>query len=239
MQNNLKKLITSRSIISSLTVIIAVMVLMTCATVMFEPYYTLAREENNQKSGTIEVTTPDETLFVLENMSPGDSVTGLLHVTITGTEPAYLWLKLERIGGLPPPGEPGDLYLQKLVEIRWDNLTIYSGPMEGLAEPISISDHSGPLLPGQPMEFNITISLPGPKTDNKYEGSTLQTRFVFYSKCGQVVEVPPEEPGLDPDPGPLLTCGSISLLLLAIIIVIYLLIRAISRRREGRSRHLP
>ena len=81
----------------------------------------------------------------------------------------------------------------------------------------------GPLRPGQTVDLDFSIFLPGRETGNEFQGSTVTTKIVLIAQCGNGEVVPPEEPGTDPgdDKKPkqphLPRTGSLSLIFTAIL----------------------
>lgn len=175
-------------------------------------------------------------LFELGNMHPGDTVTRVLTIVNEGDLPLFLRVRHERVDGNPLPGEPGDLYAQMTMTITCGERVIYSGPLNGLAEPLDLSAQTGPIRPGQAHHLEVTVHLPGPETGNEFQGSTLRTRFVFHADRGEGIEVPPEEPGTDPNPP---RCGSGCILLPILVLLAIIAYLAIKKRRSGRQDRLP
>ena len=75
-----------------------------------------------------------------------------------------------------------DVY--KRQTISWRGIILYSGPADGLAEPLNISARIGPVRPGQVLDLDFYIFLPGPPTGNEFQGSTVTTRIVLITACG-------------------------------------------------------
>ncbi len=189
-----------RRYLGSLLIVSGALLVLCCMLLLVQPFYTLAQEVDDEHPCRFTVS-PD-VLFEVGNMNPGDSIKRTLTVTKLGTVAAYIWMSHQWVDGDPLPGELGDLYGQLVITVTWQGKLLYRGPLDGLLEPINISALIGPIRPGQQIDLDFNIVLPGPETGNEFQGSSLKTRFVFYSQCAGEVEVPPEEPGTDPDPDP-------------------------------------
>lgn len=217
--------------LGSLLIAAGILIVLCCLMLMAQPLYTMAQEDGDNPC---RFTVSPDVLFEERNLNPGDTVSRTLTVTKLGTEPAYLWVRQEWLDGNPLSGEQGDLYNQIILIITWRGIELYYGLLSGLEEPLNISSIIGPLRPGQVMNLDFTVYLPGPQTGNEFQGSTLNTRFIFYTRCGTETEVPPEPPGTNPPELPP-TSGIIHLLLIFCGFVMIILGIMIKRKfaRDG------
>ncbi len=208
--------------IGSITIIIGAMLLLASILLLVQPLYTFASAEEESIQDRCQISVTPDTLFNLGNLNPGDSYERTITITKLGDLPAYLWVKHEWVAGNPLPGDAGDLFDQMVMTITWRDWVLYSGPLSGLAEPLNLSVLIGPIRYGQTLELIVSVFLPGPETGNEFQGSSLLTRFVFYTQCGGVTDIPPEDPGTDPGPALPPTSGSLKFLfiLLGIIMIV-------------------
>lgn len=184
--------------LGSPAVLVGVVILLAGLLLSIHPHYTLAGPAGENGNRRCRITVSPDALFELGNLNPGDSYSRTLTVTNAGELPAYLWLTHEWVEGDPLPGERGDLFSQLVMTISWRGITLYHGPMDGLDEPIDISAKIGPLRPGQKLDLDFDIFLPGPSTDNDFQGSTVTTKIILLTACSNGTEEPPERPGTDP-----------------------------------------
>lgn len=183
-------------------ILLGVLLLLAGLLLSVEPLSTLAGPAGEKGDRRCRITVSPDALFELGNLNPGDVYSRTLTVKNEGERPAYLWLGHEWVEGDPLPGGVGDLFSQLIMTITWREITLYSGPMDGLAEPLYISARLGPLRPGQRLDLDFSISLPGPSTGNEFQGATVTTRIILITACGNGEEEPPERPGTDPSPLP-------------------------------------
>ncbi len=190
-----------RSSFGSILIIIGAAMVLACL-LLVQPFYTFAQLTGDDEEWDCRITVSPDSLFKLDNLNPGDSHSRTLTVENVGKLPAYIWLKYEWVDGNPPRGQAGDLFSQLIMTITWRNIVLYSGSPEGLAEPLDVSLKIGPLRPGQTMDLDFFISLPGPETGNVFQGSTVTTRVILITACGTEEEEPPGPPGTDPPDPP-------------------------------------
>ena len=154
---------------------------------MAEPYYTWAQEQNNAHPCRVALD-PDDSLFELENMNPGDSTTKTVTVTKTGTSSANLYMTWDFISGDPTIGQEGSLFEQLILVISYKGEELYRGPMINgpqAGTPSALTDalYIAFLEHGDELELDFTVILPGPETGNEFQGSSLVTKIVFYTIC--------------------------------------------------------
>lgn len=182
----------------SIALILGVMFLLAGLLLSIHPHYTFAGPADTDGDQRCRITASPDALFKLGNLNPGDSYSRTLTIKNEGELPAYLWLTHEWVDGNPLPGEQGDLFSQLVMTISWRGITLYHGPLEGLEELLNISIQIGPLRPGQSLDLDFDIFLPGQSTGNDFQGSTVTTRMIILTACGDGTEEPPEKPGTDP-----------------------------------------
>ena len=235
LQNNEKIMnrIPRRSL-GSAAILLGAALVLTCLLLSVQPFYTLAGPAGENGERHCRITVSPDTLFELGNLNPGDSYRRTLTVTDEGDLPAYLWLRHEWVDGDPLPGEPGDLFSQLLLNISWRNITLYNGPAEGLAEPLNISAKIGPVRPGQTLDLDFFIFLPGPPTGNEFQGSTVTTKIILITACGNGEEDPPDPPGTDPPDLP--RTGGLTLVLLLLLGFIFILLGLLLKRKAAEEK---
>lgn len=209
----------NRRHLGSILILGGAVMLLVSLLLLTQPHYTYAGFEDETCDERCRIAVYPDSLFDLGNMNPGDCAERIITVEKLGDLPAYLWVMKERIGGTSLPGEPGDLYTQLEMTMEWSGMTLYSGPMDGLEEPLNISELIGPIRPGQVIEIQVSVYLHGPSTTNEYQGSTLQTRFLFHTECGTETEEPPLPPGATPPLPPTSGIASIALVITGIILI--------------------
>lgn len=244
LQNNEKMInrIPRRSL-GSMAILLGAMLVLACLLLSAQPFYTLAGPVDGNGDRHCRITVSPDTLFELGNLNPGDSYSRTLTITDEGELPAYLWLRHEWVDGDPLPGEPGDLFSQLSLTISWRGIILYSGPADGLAEPLNISARIGPVRPGQVLDLDFYIFLPGPPTGNEFQGSTVTTRIVLITACGTGEEEPPEPPGTDPpeddppkeDPPDLPRTGGLTLILLLLLGFAFILLGLLLKGKSVRE----
>jgi len=177
---------------------------------MVEPYYTWAQEEGHPCRVELE---PEEPLFELGNMNPGDTYEESVTVTKTGSAPAELFFAWEYIDadpGLDEDGnfKAGNLFDQLEMTIVSEGVEVFSGKMSdwqydsenpsrddvvNLTEVLDMNF----IEQGDEIVLDFKIHLPGPETGNEFQGSTLETRLVFFTICREDDPPPPPPPAPD------------------------------------------
>ncbi len=198
---------------SSKMIILGVLLVTISLLLMFQPLFTWAQELNNDRPCGVSLD-PTENLFELGNMNPGESRTETVTVTKTGEASADLYLTWDWVSGAPGPGDPGSLFEQLELVISHPGEELYRGPMVGgprAGDPVSIEDALFVLFMehGDEAELDFIVTLSGPRTGNEFQGSTLETKLVFYTICTEVPappvppveepQVPGEEVVIDPE----------------------------------------
>lgn len=185
-------------------------ILMVCISLvmMFQPLITWAQEQNNDNPCAIAID-PLEGIFQLDNMNPGDSFTETMTVSKIGPASANLYLTWDPVSANPPLEEAGNLFDQLLLMISLEEEVLYTGPMADgpvAGEPVEIGDtlFVAFMEQGDEIELLFNVVLPGPETGNQYQGSSLQTRVVFYTVCtedppDETIVVPPQTPEVIPE----------------------------------------
>jgi uncharacterized repeat protein (TIGR01451 family) len=171
---------------NKIVIILGALMILASLAWMAEPYYTWAQEQNNHPCRV--ALDPDETLFELENMNPGDETTKTVTVTKTGTSSANLYMTWDFISGTPTLGQEGSLFEQLILVISHNGNELYRGPMINgpqAGSPSQLTDalYIAFMKYGDQLELDFTIFLPGPETGNEFQGSTLITKVVFYTIC--------------------------------------------------------
>ncbi len=167
---------------------------------MFQPLFTWAQELNSGHPCAVTLD-PGVRFFELENMNPGDSTTSTVTVTKTGIASAWLYLTWDWVAGDPGLGEQGSLFEQLILVISFEGTELYRGPMVGgpiAGDPSKIEDALKIIYMdhGDEIALDFTVILPGPETDNEFQGSTLETKLVFYTICDDVPEIP-DQPAIN------------------------------------------
>ena len=170
---------------------------------MMEPYYTWAQEQNGHPCRI--ALQPEEPVFELDNINPGDTYEESVTVIKTGSSPAQLYFAWEYVDGDPEPGDEGSLFDQLKMIVLSEGIELFSGNMNdwqynsanpSIDDTINLTDalEMEAILQGEKITLDIRVHLPGPETGNEFQGSTLITRMVFFTICTG------EDPDLDPDP---------------------------------------
>lgn len=222
-----------RRSLGSMAILLGAMLVLAGLLLSAQPFYTLAGPAGENGDRRCRITVSPDSLFELGNLNPGDTYSRTLTVANEGELPAYLWLTHEWVEGDPLPGEPGDLFSQLIMTISWRHIILYSGPADGLAEPLNISARIGPARPGQVLDLDFYISLPGPPTGNEFQGSTVTTRIILITACGNGEEEPPERPGTDPSPLPQTDGFTLTLI---ILLGLSLIVSGLVLKRSGPAR---
>ena len=205
---------------NKLVILIGALMILAGLAWMAEPYYTWAQEQNDGHPCRVALD-PDDTLFELENMNPGDSTTKTVTVVKTGTQSANLYMTWDWISGTPARGQEGSLFEQLHLVISFEGQVLYSGPMSGApqaGEPSALSDALFIIFMehGDEIELDFTVSLPGPETGNEFQGASLVTKIVFYTICTEervrtpAIRIEKYTNGIDADvpTGPFVPIGS-------------------------------
>ncbi|NLC51484.1 MAG: hypothetical protein GX764_04160, partial [Firmicutes bacterium] len=134
------------------------------------------------------IVSPDDLLFELENLNPGDRETRTLTLKNDGEKKLYFHVSMDWLEGDPGVGELGDLYEQLLVTLFYKGKEVYCGSMKGLdgafaelQEPKK--DYMGVLEPGESEDLKFSVYLPGPETGNEFQGSSLKTEIIIKAFC--------------------------------------------------------
>ncbi len=183
----MKKYSSKMVILGSLLVIFSLML-------MFQPLFTWAQIVTDAHPCRVALD-PTENLFELENMNPGDIYSRTVEVTKTGTSSANLYMTWDFISGTPGLGELGSLFEQLILVISYKGDELYRGPMVGgprAGDPSSINDalYIAFMNYGDVLLLDFKVILPGPETDNEFQGSTLVTKLVFYTICSDEPDTP-------------------------------------------------
>ena len=174
---------------------------------MVEPYYTWAQEDGHPCRVELE---PEEPLFELENMNPGDSEEETITVIKTGSASAELFFAWEYIDGEPGLGEKGSLFNQLEMTVISEGVEVFSGKMSDWQydsenpsqnDAVNLTEvlEMGLMHQGDEITLDFKIHLPGPETGNEFQGSTLETRLVFFTICHEdpPPPPPPDDPGIN------------------------------------------
>ncbi|MDZ4132651.1 MAG: hypothetical protein U1E11_05885, partial [Dethiobacteria bacterium] len=176
-------------------ILVGAMMMLASLAWMVEPYYTWAQLQNDAHPCRVALE-PDESLFELENMNPGDITTRTVTVTKTGSSSANLYMTWDFISGKPFIGEQGSLFEHVILVIKHKEKELYRGPMMNGPQAGSPSKLNDALFIafmkfGDKLELDFTVILPGPETGNVFQGSTLVTKIVFYTICSDVEDTTP------------------------------------------------
>lgn len=202
---------------------LGLLLLLAGVALMFEPFYTWAQEQDEDHPCRIALD-PEDNLFVLENLNPGQSEERSITVLKTGSAPAELFFAWEYMEGDPPTGAVGSLFEQLEMTVRSGDTIIFDGVMgDWLYDSENPSrDNAVNLTSALGMDFirqgdeivlTFTVTLPGPTTGNVFQGATLLTRLVFFTLCegpqppGEDEDedeliIDPDDPQVTPDPAP-------------------------------------
>ncbi len=195
-----------RKKISSTAIILGLLLVASNLFFLAFPYYTFANPVEDSDCAI--AVSPPSGLFQLDNMNPGDENSATLTIINEGESPFTVHLGMKWTGGDPLPGEIGDLYNQITMVISYQELVFYDGLMSDLEGDKNDRDSLldlgylvGPIFPGEPIDLDFTVFLPGAETGNEFQGSMLQTTIFLLTSCGTVTEIPPEPPGTEPPGG--------------------------------------
>ena len=204
---------------NKIIVLIGAMMILASLAWMVQPYYTWAQEQNDAHPCRVALE-PDESLFELENMNPGDETTRTVTVTKTGTSSANLYMTWDFISGDPFIGEPGSLFEHLILVIKHKDKELYrglmmNGPQVGSPSQLTDALYIAFMEYGDELELDFTVILPGPTTGNVFQGSTLVTKIVFYTICSEeedttpVIDIEKHTNGVDADApsGPFIPIG--------------------------------
>ena len=188
---------------SKIMILLGALLLLIGLMLTFEPLYTWAQDSNHPCRVALD---PDDNLFELENMNPGDSTTRTVTVVKTGESSANLYMTWDPISEIAGLG--GGQLLEVLQLEIWETdeegnriRLIYSGLMadappfaddltenEIEARWIAFMEHNDVLY----LEFIVT--LPGPQTSNDYQNASHAANLVFYTICADIPPPPPPPP---------------------------------------------
>lgn len=170
---------------------------------MFQPLYTWAQIVTDNHPCRVALN-PDENLFKLGNLNPGDSYSRRVTVTKTGTSSANLYMTWDIINEFNTLGRSGKLSEMLFLEIwKTDSAgnrieDIYIGKMSSaphFAEDLTLAEIEARWIAF--MEYNdvlyleFIVTLPGPDTGNEFQGSFLEAELVFYTICDDVPDLRP------------------------------------------------
>jgi hypothetical protein len=180
---------------NKIIILIGALMILASLAWMVEPYYTWAQVQNDAHPCRVALN-PDESLFELENMNPGDITTRTVTVTKTGSSSANLYMTWDFISGKPFIGEPGSLFEHLILVIKHKDKELYRGPMmkgPQAGKPSKLTDalYIAFMKYGDKLELDFTVILPGSDTGNVFQGSTLVTKIVFYTICSDVEDTTP------------------------------------------------
>ena len=192
---------------NKLVILIGALMILAGLAWMVEPYYTWAQEQNSGHPCRVALD-PDDTLFELENMNPGDSTTKTVTVTKTGSSAAQLYFAWEYMEGDPELGEEGSLFDQLNMVITSDGTELFSGKMSdwkydrenpSINDTINLTEKLGmtAIRQGEEITLLFEVHLPGPETGNEFQGSTVTARLVFFTICNGTPPPPGERPRIN------------------------------------------
>ena len=130
---------------------------------------------------------PKGKLFDLKNMSPGDTRTATITIRNSHTTRYDLWMQAEERATV----NPGLLEIMEFTA-AYRGKVLYRGPADGL---VSGMIHLGRFRPGESGELEMTVHLPGPETDNRYQGKSAGVRWIFTARAGDDPVVEPVKRG--------------------------------------------
>lgn len=116
-------------------------------------------------------------IFGLENMKPGDTVTGTLTLTNTGSLPAsFSLVETSSVNGFSGTG--GANLSLEIVDTAAPGTTVYSGPFGGLVDGAATA--LGTWQPKESHEYQFTVKL-AQSTPNDDQGKTASAVYSWTS----------------------------------------------------------
>jgi spore coat-associated protein N len=131
-----------------------------------------------------------------EDVAPGDSATGTVTLSNTGSLAGTLSLSASELSDTPGPGGgPLSAQLQLVVEDLSAGSTVYNGPLTSLGT-LAL----GALGPGAAKPYRLTTSLPA-SADNSVAGASMSVAYTWTAEEAPPVDPPPPPP-VEPPVGP-------------------------------------
>lgn len=110
------------------------------------------------------------------NLNPGDFKNSRLKLTNTNEDEVTVWIRTN-ITARRPGSRGGDLAEVLHLLIKEGERTITDDSFDGAAGDDFVQ--IGTLDPGEVIYLDFTVTLPGPETGNKYQGSSLDANWTF------------------------------------------------------------
>ncbi len=129
---------------------------------------------------------PEGMLFNLMNMNPGDNRHATLSIKNDYSKWCDLWLRAEG----RTDQEPG-LLEQLELTVMYKGTQLYKGSMTDFGKG---NIYLGRYSPGDKGDLLASVYLPGPETNNCFQGKSANVKWIFTARAG----IPPEEPPIEP-----------------------------------------
>lgn len=136
---------------------------------------------------------PKGKLFDLKKMSPGDTRTATITIRNSHTTRYDLWMQAEERA----TENPGLFEIMEFTAACRGKV-LYHGPVDGL---VSGMIYLGRFHPGESRALEMTVHLPGPETDNAYQGKSAGVKWIFTAQISDDSVVEPSTHGDLPQTG--------------------------------------
>lgn len=149
----------------------------------------------------LEVTPSSTRLFDLTNLNPGDTKEATINIKNNYTSAFELFMRTERMSEAPGEEEP-DMFKQLIITVYLGDEVIYTGSMMDFATSnISL----GRFNPNTNKNLRAVIHLPGPETENEFQGESVEVKWIFIAQADKPEDppytppyTPPTEPPVNP-----------------------------------------
>ena len=134
---------------------------------------------NSATAGTLQMTNSKSgaAIVTLSNIRPGDSNSGTVTITNSGSLSADMYLSESNVTG---GAFASDLQL-KVVDTTLSNAVVYNGSLSGMSSAIHLAPSSGTQwAAGEHHDLTFTVTFPNnstPGADNAYQGAGASAEF--------------------------------------------------------------
>lgn len=134
---------------------------------------------NTLSTGTVNISiSPTTGVIAATNLIPGDSASGVVNVSNTGTVDCYYFISADwSAGGTTTPSKAVLLANKLAVSVSTGATSLYTGTLAGLIDQPASPGRFLPLTTGNE-DVDIQISLPS-DTSSLYAGIDLNVTFAF------------------------------------------------------------
>ena len=124
-------------------------------------------------------------IVAMNNMEPGDSNSGTVTITNTGSLPASVVLSQSAVTHTTPGTGTGNLAheLQLTITDQGSGATVYSGPFDGLSATTLAPSSGSQWAAGEAHTYQFTVTLPS-EADNSYQATTASADFNWTAAAG-------------------------------------------------------